>query len=56
MNGGLDPDPCGKCWSCGELAFLYEGDAMGGLWLKDGVCNKCRETKLCVKCRKKLRE
>jgi len=54
MNGGIDPDPCEHCWSCGKLAFLNKRDAMGGLWLKDGVCNKCRATKVCVECRKKL--
>ena len=53
MNGGLDPDPWGYCWSCGEKAFLNKADAMGGLWLKDGICNKCRKTKICVKCHKK---
>jgi len=42
MNGGIDPDPCDYCWYCNERAFLCEMDAMGGLWLEDGVCNKCR--------------
>lgn len=42
MNGGIDPDPCGRCWYCDQIAFLCKMDAMGGFWLKDGVCNKCR--------------
>ena len=42
MNGGIDPDPCDYCWCCDRIAFCRKEDAMGGLWLKNGVCNECR--------------
>ena len=46
MNGGIDPDPCRKCWSCGKLTFVSESAAMGAPWLKDGFCSECRATGL----------